>query len=183
MNNNLYKWIIFSLIIAFLSSAGGYFYAKRGDTVKYSSEIITSSKEETEDEEYQADDIESKKAPLALSYFQFENARVIRNYNNRNNPNKCTSLEFKATIINLTESRKQIFTDFYIKDEMGYVLETVRTSYKIDGHSGTREPRVLEAFGRSSDNFSCEDVASIELRYSSYEDNREVSMDLPICNQ
>ena len=183
MNNNLYKWIIFSLIIASLSFIGGYFYAKRGDTVKYSSEIITSSQEETEVEEHQADDIESKKVPLVLSYFQFENARVIRNYHNRNKPHKCTSLEFKATIINLTESRKRISTYFYIKDEMGYVLETVRTSYTIDGHSGTREPMVLEAFGTSSDNFSCEDVASIELRYSSYEDNREVSMELPICDQ
>ena len=183
MNNNLYKWIIFSLIIASLSFAGGYFYAKKGDTVKHSSEIITSPQEKTEDKEHQADDIVSKKAPLALSYFQFENARVIRNYHNRNNPHKCTSLEFKATIINLTESRKQIFTDFYIKDEMGYVLETVRTSYEIDGNSGTRKPMVLETFGRSSDDFSCEDVASIELRYWSYEDNREVSMDLPICDQ
>lgn len=180
MNNNLYKLIIFSVIIASLSFTGGYFYPKSRDTVKYSSEIITSSQAETEDEEHQADDIASKKAPLVLTYFQFENARVIRNYHNRINPNKCTSLEFKATIINLTESRKKISTYFYMKDEMGYVLETVKTFYKIDGNGGTREPRVLEAFGSSSDDFSCEDVVSIELRYSSDEDSREVSMDLPI---
>lgn len=184
MNNNLYKWIIFSLIIASLGFTGGYFYAKRGDTVKHSSEIITFPQEKTEDKEHQADDIVSKKAPLALTYFQFENARVIRNYNNRNNPNKCTSLEFKATIINLTESRKYISTSFYLKDEMGYILETDNGFYEIDGSVGTRKPRILETFGRYSTNdFSCEDVASIELRYSSDEDNREVSMDLPICDQ
>lgn len=180
MNNNLYKWIIFSLIIASLSFTGGYFYAKRGDTGKHSSEIITSPQEKTEDKEHQADDIVSKKAPLALSYFQFENARVIRNYHNRNNPNKCTSLEFKATIINLTESRNYISTSFYLKDEMGYVLETDNGFYEIDGNVGTRKPRVLETFGSGSNDFSCEDVISIELRYSSDEDNREVSMDLPI---
>ena len=67
--------------------------------------------------------------------------------------------------------------------ELATVLETDNGFYEIDGNVGTRKPRVLETFGSGSNDFSCEDVTSIELRYSSDEDNREVSMDLPIYKQ
>jgi len=90
-----------------------------------------------------------------------------------------SSLIFKATALNLTENRQTIYTDFYLKDAEGYVLETDRGFYDIDGNSGTREPRVLETFGHSPDDFSFENVVSIELRYSSV-DGCEISISLPI---
>ena len=124
----------------------------------------------------------AEKDPAVFKYFEIsKDARVVRNYHNDSDPGQCTSLEFKATIINKSDKKRAIYTSFFLKDAQGYVLETDNGFYEIDGDSGTREPRVLKAFSSWHD-FSCEEVKSIELRISDDEDDVEVSMSLPIVD-
>lgn len=122
----------------------------------------------------------SEKPTEKINYFDIIEPVVYRNYHDRDNPNICTSLEFKATIMNLTSEKRTIETDFYLKDKVGLTLKVVRTSYELDPSSGTKEPRVLHAWHHRNEDYSCAEVTSIELRYSLFNDSMENIMDLPI---
>ena len=130
--NNKQRNVFVFIIIIVLASSISFYLGRYFPVIRHQKqEVVIDSGKAT----LQKQKVVSRGSPLALEHFALENPRVIRNYHNRNNPNKCTSLEFKATIHNLTENRQTIYTDFYLKDAEGYVLETDSGLYPhIDGN-------------------------------------------------
>jgi hypothetical protein len=123
---------------------------------------------------------QSEETSIAGKYFNILEPVVYRNYHDSDNPTVCTSLEFKATIMNLTTKKRTISTHFYLKDKDGMTLKVDRGYYELDPSSGTKEPRVLGSWYHGKGDYSCNDVTSIELRYSLFNDAKEISLELPI---
>jgi hypothetical protein len=120
--------------------------------------------------------------PLAMEFFDIQNPRIIKNFHDDGDPQLCTSLTFKAKIINLTDKKRFLSANFHIKDSDGITLDIDRAPYNLDPNSGTMKPRTIAAFSYGGQDFVCDDVSSVELRYSSAVDDKEVVIDLPIFN-
>jgi hypothetical protein len=84
--------------------------------------------------------------------------------------------------LNRTEKKHSISTDFHIKDAQGITLDVVNTYYVLDSGAGTKEHRVLKSFSFGRVEFLCKDIAAVELRYSSFEDQKQIALNLPIID-
>ena len=180
-----FKQTLLFAIIIIIVFAGGYFYGKMSNpepSFQQEPNPFRNKKLRLSDDQHRM--ATDRKKPLATTYFKINDPRIVRNYHANDNPSRCTSLEFKATIVNLTGQKKTIHTEFFLKDAQGFVLLTDRGFYEIDANSGTKEPRVIVTFSSGNlEDFSCKDVVSVELRYSSSDDEfRNVSIDLPLID-